>query len=118
MPAQAQKVFLTPPPVDVDPDLVSRSTVLNFRADPNLPGVAWVDHPIRLVNTTKLDTLMFPGVPWYDIDMDYHTRCFNEWRRRYGVYYYAAPREDFSMGDASRQAWKAKAKYLVVEDLS
>lgn len=43
---------------------------------------------------------------------------FRAWCAANSVHYYGAPREDFSMSEAIREAQKAGTAYLMVEDMS
>jgi hypothetical protein len=90
----------------------------------NLPveNLTFEGRTIAAVNVCDLLDLLYPGYwsarRYMDIDYADSQSVIEEWCSAHGAYYYAAPRDEFSVSDAVLIAADKGLSVVVLEDLS
>jgi len=90
----------------------------------NLPveNLTFEDRTVATVNICDLLDLLYPGYwsarRYLDIDYAVTGPAIDEWCAAHGAYYYAAPRDEFSVSDAVLNAADRGLSVVVLEDLS
>jgi hypothetical protein len=90
----------------------------------NLPveNLTFEGRTVATVNICDLLDLLYPGYwsarRYLDIDYAVTGPAIEEWCSAHGAYYYAAPRDEFSMSDAVLIAADKGLSVVVLEDLS
>ena len=85
-------------------------------------------HMVKVVNICNLMDRLYPEEwhepssttrpGWVDVDYKESSAAVMSWCDENNSHYYAAPREDFSIGTAIRDAIANRKSCVVVEDLS
>ena len=75
-------------------------------------------HMVRVVNICDLLDHLYPHKGWIGVDYMTTGVATKEWCDENESHYYAAPREDFFIFKAVREALESSKDVVVVEDLS